>query len=215
MTNIATSGDGIVEEAGFQQRDIIHALQPYLERRVMHEDDHGLIARFLKCLLQPGSARRAKGTPGLARFVGVQADAQYAFTHLEGELHESVGVESGLRKGRAEVGAIVVVTYEQMIGDHELVELALQRFVSLGLAFMSQVPGDDGKGSVGVAVVHVGDAERQAVQGIEPVQQVSRWNEVSVRDVDEFLHWLLLHPDNDLRRTWCATSRPLGPLPSA
>src|SRR5476651_2119444 len=109
MTNIATSSDGIVEEAGFQQRDIIHALQPYLERRVVHEDNHGLIACLPKCLLQPGSARRAKGTPGFAWFVGVQADTPDAFTHLESELHESVGVESSLRKGRAEVGAIVVV----------------------------------------------------------------------------------------------------------
>ena len=180
--------DRLDEVLRLEQRDVVHPLQPHLEGRVMDEDHHRGGPEAIERCLEPGRALLAEGAPRLAGLVGVEADGRDALAHVERVLDEAVLVEFGLRECRVEIGAVVVIADQQVVGDHELVELALQRRIGLRLALVREIARQDREGRIRVIAVHVGDAERQPVDRIEAVEQVARWHEMGVGEVNELLH---------------------------
>src|SRR5262245_38983137 len=116
MPDVAPALDRRDEGRGIEQRDVVHAPEPHLERRMVHDDHHRAVARLVELGLQPGAAGGAEAAPWLAGLIGVKADAQHALAHLERVLDEAVAIDWRLREYCAETGAVVVVADDQVTG---------------------------------------------------------------------------------------------------
>src|SRR4051812_43671028 len=93
MTDVALPDDRVGERPRIEQRDVVHALQPHLERWMVHEDHHWPVAGLVERALEPGATRRAEAAPRLAGLVGVEADRSHTLAHLERVLDEAIGID--------------------------------------------------------------------------------------------------------------------------
>jgi hypothetical protein len=159
----------------------------------VHENDDRLLTRLVQCFLQPVTAQLAEAPPRFARLIGVETHTKNAFTHVESELDEAIGVRLCSGKRCAEISAIVVIADQEMVRNDKLFELSLQGFVCFRLPLMGKITGNDGIRRVGMIAIHICHAHRKSVERIEPIEQIAGWDEVGIRDVNELLHcsWLV------------------------
>lgn len=168
------------------ERDAIQRRNTNGERRMVHEQVHGILAGFRKSRRKPLATFLAIGAARtLRRLQGIN-EHEAAGIVSKRMLHEAMSVARGIRKRRQQLCAIVVVTGDQMYRHRQLFEKIPRRGIGPGISGIGHVARQDQKLGVVVMFDDVGDAGVQARTGIEPVEFLPACNQMGVGQVNEF-----------------------------
>lgn len=181
VPDVRPAGDDAGEVLRALERDLVHPLQLHREGRMMLEEVDRPVGRGVERALEPGEALFAQHAPGDPRLVGVGADEE-AGLRLQRVLDEAVLVPWCHGERRLEVGPVVMVAEQQVIGQAQFGQALPQHAVGRRLAAVAEVAREDRERRVTMVAVDVGDAEPQPfgrVEFVEPLAGGTRWVSVT------------------------------------